>query len=196
MMNPLPPSASKRRPDLPVAFVWRMFLPFAAPFFLTLLLVFTIGESWPRDIAPGSGLKLAGLIFTALTARWAWQSIEKTFDDARVHKFGAVVCAVTGLMGWPVWTTGVLPSVNGVWLGEPQTTVMRLDRLDVTRPSKGPGFYYWAWLDPRDPDSAVERGRYFIPEEVYQRWSAPKPAEVRVVHARGTFGAEVVLRYR
>lgn len=191
-----PLSGAKRRPELPPALMLRMVLPFAAPIFLTVLLIFTIGETWPRTIASGSGLKLPGLIFSALTAAWVWLSIQKTFDDPRVHKLAGLVCAVTGLMGWPVWTTGVLPSLNGASLSEPQTAIMRLDRLETTRPSKLPGFYYWARLDSTTSDSAVGGGRYFIPEEVYQRWSAPKPAEVRVVHARGAFGAEVVLEYQ
>ena len=196
MAKPHPLSGQERRPELPAALVLRLFLPFAAPIFLTVILIFTIGEAWPRTVAPGSGLKLPGLVLSALTAAWVWHSIQKTFDDPRVHKFAAVVCGVTGLMGWPVWTTGVLPSLNGASLSQPQSATMRLDRLDTTRPSKRPGFYYWAWLEPARADSPVAGGRYFIAEDVYYRWAPQKPAEVRVIHAKGAFGAEVVLAYR
>lgn len=171
-------------------------MPFALPFGLTLIILVTVGEAWPRGIAPGSGLKLAGLMASALVGAAVWRTIARAFADRRVHKFAAIGCGVTALMGWPVWTVGVLPSVNGASMGREQVETMRLGRIDVTRPSKGPGFYYWAWLEPVHPGAGIAGGRYFIPETVYQRWAPHKPAMVRVVHAHGLLGAEVVIAFR
>ena len=190
----LPPAS--RRPAAPASLILRMALPFALPFALTLIILATVGEAWPRSIAPGSGLKLAGLIASALAGGAVWRTIVHAHADERVHKFAVIGCSVTALMGWPVWTVGVLPSVNGASLGREEVELMRLGRIDVTRPSKGPGFYYWAWLEPVHPGAGVAGGRYFIPETVYQRWAPHKPATVRVTHARGLLGAEVVTRYR
>jgi hypothetical protein len=187
---------ANRRPTAPAGLLLALALPFALPFVLTLLIVFLIGEAWPRNIAAGSGLKLAGLIASALAALLVWQRIVRAFADDRVHRFAALACAVTGLMGWPVWTVGVLPSVNGAKLGPRQVELMRVGRIDITRPSKGPGFYYWAWLEAAHPGASVGDGRYFVPEAAYARWAPRKPAMVRVMHARGLLGAEVVLDFR
>lgn len=170
----------------------KLLLPFAIPIVLTLLLILAIGEAWPRAIAPGSGLKLAGLVTTVLTAAGIWHWLVRAVVDLRLRRFAAVACAVTGLMGWPVWTVGLLPSINGMALGQRGTAPMRLGRIDVSRPSKGPGFYYWAWLEPVEPGGDIAGGRYFIPEPVYQRWASRKPAIVQVAYARGSLGAEVV----
>ncbi|WP_328276123.1 hypothetical protein [Sphingobium sp.] len=192
MINAFSSSIPTARPVVPGSFMAKLLLPFAIPMVLTLLLILTIGETWPRAIAPGSGLKLAGLVATTLTAAGIWHWLVGGTSDPRVHRFAAIACAVTGLMGWPVWTVGVLPSINGVALGQRETVSMRLGRIDVSRPSKGPGFYYWAWLEPIQPGGVITGGRYFIPEPVYQRWAPRKPAIVQLVHATGSLGAEVV----
>lgn len=193
-ISSLPPVV--RRPSAPASLLLKMAVPFALPFGLTLIILATVGEAWPRSIAPDSGLKLAGLIASALVGAAVWLIIVRAFADERVHKFAAIGCGVTALMGWPVWTVGVLPSVNGASIGREKVAFMRLGRIDVTRPSKGQGFYYWAWLEPVHPGAAVVGGRYFIPETVYQRWAQHKPATVKVMHARGLLGAEVVTQYR
>ena len=196
-MDRLRPSAkAARRASAPPGLFLRIAVPFALPFALPLLILITVGESWPRDIAPGSGLKLAGLIASAATAAFVWRAITGLFEDERIHRFAAIGCAVTALMGWPVWTTGVLPSINGARLGTAQVQEMRLARIEITRPSKRPGFYYWAWPKPTSPDAAIAGGRYFIPEDTYQRWRPAKPATVRVTHAPGLLGAEVVTEFR
>lgn len=183
-------------PAAPASLLPKMAVPFALPFALTLVIVLVVGEAWPRSIAPGSGLKLAGLIAAAITSTAVWYRIVSTFADQRVHVFTAVVCTVTSLMGWPVWTVGVLPSINGAMLGSDKMVTMRLGQIDITRPSKGSGFYYWAKLEPVHPGAVIERGRYFIPEDVFRRWALHKPATVRVVHAQGLLGAQVVIEYR
>lgn len=128
---------------MPPAALGQCLLPFALPILITMALVLTIGEAWPRNIAPGSGLKLAGLVATAFTGAAVWGLATRRVDDWQVRKGVAILCAVTALMGWPVWSMGVLPSVNGMTLGPEEQTPMRLMRLEITAPSKGGrGFYH------------------------------------------------------
>lgn len=48
-------------------------MPLLVSITLTLILIFLVGESWPRHIAPGSGLNLVGLGATAFTSFLAWE---------------------------------------------------------------------------------------------------------------------------
>ncbi|PLK23997.1 hypothetical protein [Novosphingobium sp. TH158] len=188
--------AASRRAAVPASFFVKVILPFAVPFALTLALMVLVGERWPRDIAPGSGLKLAGLVASALTAALVWRYTVRAIEDRRVHKAAGILCLVTGLMGWAVWTTGVLPSINGAALGSESTVRMRLERTEVTAVSKSKERYHWAWLRTDLNDAALASGRYFIPEGHYQRWQASKPASVEVTYARGLLGAQVVTGFR
>ena len=170
-----------------------MLLPFAIPALITLALILTIGEAWPRNIAPGSGLKVPGLIATTLCGAAAWRWATRRVDDDRARKFAAALMALTALMGWPVWSVGALPSLNGSAHGAPRATVMRLVRLDITLPKRrNGGFYYWAWVEPLRETSAITAGRVFIPEEAYRKWNATHPATVTLRHANGLLGAEVL----
>lgn len=195
-MTVRPRAPSGLPPTLPAGVLPQLLLPFAVPFALTLLLLVTVGEGWPRDIAPGSGLKAAGFIAAMSTAGGIWWRIAGRHADARGKRFAAILCAVTGAMGWPVWTAGVLPSVNGAVLGREGTAAMRLEGLEVTHASKSRRLYYWARLDPLNAGTKIAAGRYFIPQSTYDRWAATRPRVVRVSHAPGLLGAEVVTRYR
>ena len=181
---------------LPPGLFLKLLLPFVLPFPLVLLLIFTVGEAWPRSIAPGSGLKLTGFVVSALTAACAWYSAVQSVTDERTRTFAMLFCAITGLMGWPMWTVGVLPSINGARLEPSSTTAMRIERLYITRPSKGRGFHHWAVLETRNADALIESGRYFIPQSRYEEWRMHRPETVKVVHARGALGAEVVTAFR
>lgn len=182
------------RPDTPARILWHMPLPFAVPFALTLLLVLTVGESWPRTLAPGSGLKLAGLLASAATATVAWLRATQGVEDASLRTLAAVLCGLAALPGWPVWTVGVLPSINGSMTGEVQETRVRLDRLEITLPSRQrDGFYYWAWIAPRTAASPIAAGRVFVPEAAWRRWKEDRPETIRLRHARGLLGAQVVM---
>ena len=55
---------------------------------------------------------------------------------------------------------------------------------------------YSAWLEPINPGGAIDGGRYYISEEVYQRLESQKPVAIRVAHSRGLLGAVVVTDYR
>jgi hypothetical protein len=167
-------------------------LPFLIPMLLTLALVLTVGEAWPRQIAPGSGLKLAGFVATGLTALAVLAAITFRHGEARLRKAAAVLCAVTGLMGWPVWSVGVLPSVNGSALGPPESVAMVLERTEVTTASRSNTRYHWAWLRPVSAGAPVGAGRYFIPPDLHARWSAAPPTRVTLTVARGRLGAVVV----
>lgn len=180
------------RPKAPASLLVRPLLPFALPILVTFALVLLVGEDWPRQIAPGSGLKLAGLIATGATAYAAWRWAVSGVGHLPMRRFAAVLCAATALMGWPVWTMGVLPSINGAVLGEERAVRMTLDRLEITTKSKSRDFYHWAWLTAHDGDETLASGRYFISEAVYDWWNTSRPASVEVTVAEGLLGARVV----
>ena len=181
------------RPRVPPSFFGKLMLPFAVPALLTLILVLTVGERWPRNIAPGSGLKFAGLVMTVVTCAVVWRLMVLGTGDDRIRKFAAVACAVTGLMGWPVWSAGVLLSVNGVLVGPATTTHMIFERTQMTRNKKS--VYHWAWLKAESDESPIASGRYFIPEATFIGWSIRPPDGVEVRVARGLLGAQVVMGY-
>lgn len=180
------------RPVVPPRFFVTVALPFAIPALVTIALIVTVGESWPRNLPPGSGLKLAGFLATALTALLVWRYATRDLADVRVRKAAALLCGVTALMGWPVWSVGVMPSVNGSRLGEAQTVRMVLERTETTTVSRSDRLNHWAWLRPETPATPLQAGRYFIPEGIYQSWSSTQPATVEVTIAKGALGAVVV----
>lgn len=184
------------RTIVPPSFFAKLLLPFAIPMLVTVALVVLVGESWPRNIAPGSGLKLAGFVATALTSAMVWHRVTRGIADRRAHKMAALVCGVVGLMGWPVWSVGVLPSVNGISLGPQEAVRMTLERTEVTTVSKSRALNHWAWLRPLSPDAETGAGRYFIPEATYQQWNSQRPSTVTVTAARGLLGAQVVIGYQ
>lgn len=168
-------------------------LPFALPFLLTFALVLFVGEQWPRDIALGSGLKLAGLFCAAVTACVVWLYAVRDVTDTRIRTFAAILCGVAGLLSWPVWSTGVLPSVNGAVLSEPVVVPMTLERTDTSHKSKSRGVYHWAWLRTQEEDAVIKSGRYLISEDTYERYNGAEGDIVRVSVARGLLGAQVVI---
>jgi hypothetical protein len=197
MERTLPSQHLSRPPTLPASFLLKMALPLVLPVALTVFISITVGETWPRSIAPGSGLMLQGLIASAIFSTLAWRITGGAFDDEQVRKLAAIICAVTGLMGWPIWTTGILPSINGAFLGQERVEPMRLGKLDVSRPKGSVGSpNYSAWLEPINRGGAIDGGRYYISEEVYQRLESQKPVAIRVAHSRGLLGAVVVTDYR
>ena len=101
------------RPRISAALPAKLSLPFVLPIVATFALLFLVGNQWPRDIAIGSGLKMPGLCVAALSAFVIWWWSVRKIQDRRIRAFAAIFCGVTGLMGWPVWTVGILPSVNG-----------------------------------------------------------------------------------
>lgn len=180
------------RPVVLPRFFLTVALPFAIPALVTIALIVTVGESWPRNLPPGSGLKLAGFLATALTALLVWRYATRDLADNRVRKAAALLCGVTALIGWPVWSVGVMPSVNGSSLGEAQTVRMVFERTETTTISRSKRLNHWAWLRPETPATPLQAGRYFIPEGIYQSWSRAQPATVEVTIAKGALGAEVI----
>lgn len=162
---------------------------------LTAALVILVGESWPRNIAPGSGLKVPGFGASVLTSLIVWQFITRSIGDKRVHKMAAIICGVVGLMGWPVWSVGVLPSVNGFSLGPRESVRMTLTRTEITTVSRSRAFNHWAWLRPEVPTARAKTGRYFISEQTYQRWDDERPSTVNVTISEGLLGAQIVTDY-
>lgn len=183
------------RPIVPPTFFVKLLLPFAIPMLLTAALVIFVGESWPRNIAPGSGLKVPGFGASVLTSLIVWQLITRSFGDKRVHKMAAIICGVVGLMGWPVWSVGVLPSVNGFSLGPRESVRMTLTRTEITTVSRSRAVNHWAWLRPEVPTARAKAGRYFISERTYQRWNNQRPSTVNVNISEGLLGAQIVTGY-
>lgn len=170
-------------------------LPFAVPIMMTMAMAVLIGDRWPRTIAPGSGLKLAGLCATILCCVAVWRFAIRGIADRRAHKFAGMLCAATGLLGWPVWTMGILPSVNGYRLDDERVVAMTLERTEITRQSKSTKLNHWAWLRTDDPAASTASGRYFIPEDIHADWTRRAPGRVRLRVARGVLGAQVVTGY-
>jgi hypothetical protein len=180
---------------VPPTFFVKVLLPFAIPMLLTAALVILVGESWPRNIAPGSGLKMFGFGVSALTSLIVWRFITLRIEDMRILKVAAAICGVVGLMGWPVWTVGVLPSVNGFSVGPQESVRMELTRTDITTISRSRAVNHWAWLRPEVPTARAKAGRYFISEQVYQRWNDQRPSTVNVTISKGLLGAQIVTGY-
>lgn len=180
------------RAIVPPMFFPKLALPFAIPMVLTFALIIFVGNDWPRTIAPGSGLKMAGFGATAITSLMVWRFTTRGIADQRVHKLAALLCGGVGLMGWPVWSVGVLPSVNGLHLGSPQSVRMTLERTEVTTIRNSRAVNHWAWLRPEAEPSLAEAERYFIPEEAYDRWNDQRPGTVTVTFAQGLLGAQIV----
>lgn len=183
------------RVSVPPSFFPKLMLPFFLPAILTLVLMFTVGESWPRNIAPGSGLKLWGFGATAVTALLAWRYAIRGIADPRAHKMAAAVCGVVGLMGWPIWSIGILPSINGVSLGPAETVRMTLERTETSQESRSRRLNHWAYLAPANPDAPVGAGRYFIAEDVHDDWNSRRPRSVSLTTAEGLLGAQVVTAF-
>lgn len=188
--------ARSPRTVVPAGFFPKLMLPFAAPILLTLLLALLVGETVPRTIAPGSGLKLAGLCCAAAIAAIAWRWSIRCIEDRRAHTFAALACTVTGLLGWPVWTVGILRSVNGLSLHGTQTVRMTLERTEVTTVRRSRRLNHWAWLKPDTAGSIAGPGRYVIPGSVHAGWASRQGSEVTLTVAQGLLGAVVVIGYR
>lgn len=120
------------RTIVPPIFFVSLIFPLLVPMALTLFLILLIGESWPRNIAPGSGLKLVGLGTTAFTSFLAWKIAIRGLSDARPRKAGVVLAAKAGLMGWPIWSVGFLPSINAFSVENQRSVRMTLQRTPAT----------------------------------------------------------------
>jgi hypothetical protein len=184
------------RPVVTASFFGKILLPFAIPFLVTFALMVLVGDRWPRDIAPGSGLKLAGFLAAMAAAVMVWRLIVRNETDRRVRMFAGVVCLVTGLMGWPVWSFGVLPSINGSVLSGENVIRTTLQRTEATPISKQRGHHHWAWLKSESETDVAFSGRYFISEELYNAWSVTAPPSVELTIAKGILGANVITGMR
>lgn len=186
---------SSRRAKVPASFFVKLLLPFALPILVTAVIAVSIGNDWPRHIAPPSGLKLAGFCAMAITGFLVWCLVVRGVEDNRAHKFAAILCVVTSLMGWPVWSVGVLPSVNGLALGVEETVPMTFVRTEWTHKSKSRDRYHWVWLRTERQAAPIASGRYFISADTYRDLSSRQPEMVEVQVARGFLGAMVVTAY-
>jgi hypothetical protein len=172
--------------------------PFPLAILTTLLFVTLVGTRFPRDVAPGSSLALPGLILALLIYGALMAVIRRQWLEATPRRFALLLGGLTSLMAWPVWAVGPLPSINGASIDAPSETAMRVIDQGSSPISRSRSVYYWAELEPISPrDTALSAGRYITSDHINARWAtAPNPAGVHVIHARGLLGAEVVLGYR
>lgn len=170
--------------------------PAAVPVVLMLGLLLLNRHEQTAQVAPGSGLKGAGLAAAALTSALVAVPAMRGVVEGAMRRVMVVLCLGVGLMGWPIWTLGVMPWVNGLVLEEPRSIPMRLDRLEITTVSRSREVNHWAWLAPVEPGGGLAGGRYFIPMELHDRLAAGKPTTLTVEAARGLLGAEAVLGFR
>ncbi|MDX3911176.1 MAG: hypothetical protein QHC67_15355 [Sphingobium sp.] len=99
-------------------------------------------------------------------------------------------------MAWPVWTTAILPSVNGVMFGPEAASAMHIVKLTTSRPKKSNRLYYWATLRPIDPRAPIGAGRYVVDKAAYERWQLAPTRPAQVVHVEGLLGARIALAFR
>jgi hypothetical protein len=167
--------------------------PFPFAILITFATLLIVGERLPRQLAPGEGLWLPALGPTVVVGALIYRSASAGWADLRVRRFLMMVCAATSLVAWPVWTFGPMPTINGARLGAPQSTTMRLAKLETTTVKHQRGLHPWARLEPVADASPLRQGRYFLQPATHARWSEAKPPTVAVDHAPGWLGAHVVL---
>ena len=170
--------------------------PFALSILVTFLVFLIAGNRIPRQLVPGAslalpGLTLSGLVFLAV----AWVMRNRT-PHAKLRKFGALLAGVCTLMSAPVWTIGVLPTVNGLATGSVASTVMHLEKLETTTVSKSRRLNHWAHLRPLGSGAPLSGGRYFVSQADYTAWQESRPRTITVNHATGLLGAETVIGFR
>lgn len=190
--QPMKKAESPKDASLPMLSV----LPFPLAILTTLAFVLTVGTHFPRDIAPGSSLILPGLLLSIAVLLVVMGRVRRRWSDPAPRRFSLILCVITSALAWPVWTTGILPSVNGIKLGAEQISTMRLAGLTTSHASKGRQIYYWARLQATSPASRIGSGRYFVPKAIHDGWQSRTGQEVAVVHATGLLGAETVLSFR
>lgn len=172
------------------------FAPFPLAILLTLLFILTIGTRFPRDVAPGSSLILPGFVLSGIVMALITALVRRHWPEPALRRASLLLCGLTSLMAWPVWTTGILPSANGAILGPRQTSAMQLMDLSTSHASKSRDIYYWATMRPgQDTAAALGPGRYFVPQATYEMWQMRIGRDVRVDHATGLLGAETVLGF-
>ena len=171
-------------------------IPFPLAILATLLLVFAAGARFPRDVAPGSSLALPGLIVSLAIMSLITARVRRHWIEPAPRRFSLILCTATSLMAWPVWTMGILPSVNGMHLHAERTSAMRLSALTFSHASKGRQIYYWGTLQPAGEATGIGAGRYFIPKAIYDAWQGQVGKRVTVHHATGLLRAEAVLEFR
>lgn len=189
-------SRSSRKPVVPARVLMLALIPFGVPVLLTLGFLAIGGGSWSRDLAPGSGLKLAGLVATLITTVLAWRVSVRGISDLRVHKMAGAFCLFVGLISWPAWSLATLPFVNAVALQNERAISMTLDRTETTKIRRRTQLRHWAWLTPKEAGTEITPGRTFIPEATYDLWTATKPTSVSVRAATGLLGATVIIDIR
>lgn len=171
-------------------------LPFPMAVLGTFLLIATIGNRFPRNLAPGSSLALHGLILSLLVMGAVTLHVRRRWHERRVRRFSLLLCAITSVMAWPVWTVGVLPSVNGLDHDVPLVTPMQLKSLTTSHASKSRTIYHWAFLERAEGTAVIGEGRYFVAQPVFERWQGRVGRTVAVSHASGLLGARIILDYQ
>ena len=74
-------------------------LPFALPIIVTFALLILVGDRWPRGIAPGSGLKLAGFGVAVVTSYIVWYFTVRGVKDLRGRRFHSYILRCHGRYG-------------------------------------------------------------------------------------------------
>lgn len=167
--------------------------PFPATIFATLLLAWLASDAVPRDIAPGSSLGLPGIVAAILSWGVVVGLVRRHWPEEIARRAASFIAAISALASWPVWTMGLLPSVNGLSLEAPVTSPMRVERIEITRASRTGKLHHWAWLKPQGPLTPLAAGRYLLDEQEYARLDRRNSDMAQVVHARGLLGAQTVL---
>jgi hypothetical protein len=170
-------------------------LPFPLTIVMTFAAMLLVGERYPRQVASGSSLSWWGLGLSLTVFATVLLIVRQHWSEAGPRRFALALSGVTSLLAWPVWTTGILPSINGAMLGPHETSMMQVEKLTTSR-AKGNRIYHWATLRPLDNTSPIGAGRYFVPQDAYQRWQERPAQPARVIHAKGLLGARIAIAFR
>ncbi len=196
-LKPVRATRATKRPPVPHAqrLLLLAMLPFPLAIAVTLMMVLAIGNRFPRNIAPNSSLVLPGLLVTLIVLLAILAYVHRRWVEPSAFHFTLVLGGITSLLAWPVWTMGVLPSVNGIRMEPERATMMRLSGLSTTTISKSRRLNYWATLEPAGSTSPLGAGRYLISQSLSERWQAQQVRQVRVTHRTGLLGAEVLITF-
>ncbi len=170
--------------------------PFLIAIVATMLLVLFVGDDIPRNIAYGSSLAAWGLATAIISAVIPFAILRNKWPQPVMRRMALGLCGIGAFMSWPVWTMGILPTINGMHIGTLQTSEMRLDRLETSHASKSRKIYHWAYLQPVSPTAALDGGRYFVSANEHRRWSKTRPQTIQISHVTGLLGAQIVTAYR
>lgn len=170
-------------------------LPVVIALCSTFAVVLAGPNRFPRSIAAGSSLAVPGLVASVIVSLILFGVLWRLRSRPQERQASMVLGILASLISWPIWSSGVMPSINGFAVRQSSTTTMQLQRLEITHATKSREVYHWARLAPLAAESGLKQGRYFVPADRYDIWERHGAKTVEVRHGTGLLGAEIVLSF-